>query len=172
MFLGIVEDESQIAIVREEQSKSLHDVIATTLLQPLYENTNIIATIHAKSLVVDIVGDVNITRTDLTAIPINFGTVSGSFFCSYCGLPSLKGAPKTVGGDVTCTGNNLKDLNGAPETVGGLFYCTDNKLQTLKGGPKTVGKDFRCYSQLNRREFTEDEVRSVSRVSGTIYVVG
>jgi hypothetical protein len=96
---------------------------------------------------------------------IQFGTVTGSFFCSYNQLTSLErapqkvggdfdcsynqrtslgGAPQTVKGDFSCASNELITLKGAPQTVGGNFWCNDNQLTTLEGAPRTVGWDFWC----------------------------
>jgi hypothetical protein len=68
-----------------------------------------------------------------------------------------------------CDKNKLTTLAGAPETVGGTFYCCNNKLTTLQGAPKTVRGDFSCYD--NPGNFTEEDVRAVSRVDRNVYVM-
>jgi hypothetical protein len=73
---------------------------------------------------------------------IQFGAVSGSFYCDSNSLTSLDGAPETVGGDFYCSSNSLTSLEGAPETVRGDFYCGSNRLTSLEGAPKTVGGSF------------------------------
>jgi len=121
---------------------------------------------------------------------IKFKHVSGYFNCYRCGLISLEGAPETVGKRFDCDLNQLASLEGAPRLVGDDFLCSHNKLVSLKGSPKIVRGDFVCYYN-NRlvslmgapefvygdfycynqaREFTEEEVRAVCKVSGKIHV--
>lgn len=45
-------------------------------------------------LTVDVVGDVNLSGKGLTEIPVKFGVITGSFYCSNNQLTSLKGALK------------------------------------------------------------------------------
>ena len=99
-----------------------------------------------KDGIVDVNEDViDISEKKLKKIPVQFGKVSGSFYCSRNQLMSLKGAPKEVGGSFWCDHNQLTSLEGAPETVGGSFGCTNATLTNLKDAPKEVGKDFWCY---------------------------
>jgi hypothetical protein len=117
-------------------------------------------------------------------------TVGGDFSCSFNKLTTLAGAPKIVKGSFFCHANKLTTLAGAPETVGDSFYCNDNKLTTLQGGPKTLGGSFSCsdnklttlagapetlgggsfFCSGNPGNFTEEDVRAVSNVTGLVDV--
>ena len=117
----------------------------------------------------DVNGNVDLTEKNLTKLPFKFNKVSGWFYCSYNKLTTLEGAPKEVGGGFYCDNNKLPTLEGAPtKVIRGGFYCGNNKLTTLKGAPTEVGGTFHCTG--NKKQFTEDEVKEVSNVSGTIYV--
>lgn len=72
-------------------------------------------------------------------LPIKFGSVSGNFICSHCGLTTLEGAPQYVGGYFNCGNNELTSLNGGPKHVETSFYCSSNNLSSLKGCPKLIG---------------------------------
>ena len=96
---------------------------------------------------VDVKGDVDISKKSLKNIPVQFGTVSGNFYCSS---------------------NNLTTLKGGPEIVKRHFYCSFNKLTSLEYSPKEVGGDFYCND--NKKQFTEEEVREVSKVKWNIEV--
>ena len=98
--------------------------------------------------------------------PIRFW--NGNFFCSDNQLTSLEGCPSEVGGYFDCSSNQLTSLEGCPSEVGGNFSCRNNQLTSLEGCPSEVGGDFSCY--YNKRKFTEDEVRAVCNVKGSIYV--
>jgi len=77
-------------------------------------------------------------------LPVQFGHVTGDFWCEFKDLTTLAGAPDYVGGSFRCEGNELTTLEGAPDHVGGRFKCSTNKLVSLKGGPKIVGGTFDC----------------------------
>ena len=93
---------------------------------------------------VDVEGDVDLSKKKLKKIPIKFGMVSGYFICSENQLTTLEGSPNSVGGDFSCGYNKLTTLEGSPNSVGGSFYCGSNKLTTLEGAPKSVGGYFYC----------------------------
>jgi hypothetical protein len=97
--------------------------------------------------VVHVVGNVNLYSKSLTSIPVQFGYVSGHFYCSNKNnqLKSLEGCPSEVGGDFYCSYNELTSLKGGPMEVGGSFYCNDNDLTSLEGCPKEVGGNFNCH---------------------------
>jgi hypothetical protein len=96
-------------------------------------------------LTVDVNGGVFITEVnELQSIPVQFGKVTGGFWCYGNKLTSLEGAPHTVGGDFSCHGNKLTSLEGGPQKVGGNFWCSDNQLTSLEGAPQTVGGTFWC----------------------------
>ena len=140
---------------------------------------------------VDVEGDVDLIKMNLTELPVRFGRVSGDFDCSgnnlkslewcpeYVGgyfwcssnkLESLEGSPEYVGEDFICSDNNLTSLEGSPSKVSGYFWCSSNNLESLEGSPKYVSGDFICVNQKNGHEFTEEEVEAVCNVSGNIMV--
>ena len=87
---------------------------------------------------VDVEGDFNCSGRNLENFKgIQFGAVSGSFYCYANSLTSLEGAPKTVGGGFYCHSNSLTSLEGAPETVGGDFYSDDLRIPKGKWGLET-----------------------------------
>jgi len=88
--------------------------------------------------------DIDISRMDLTKIPIQFNKVNGHFRCSGNYLTSLGGAPKEVDG-FDCSRNKLTSLEGAPKEVNG-FSCSFNYLTSLKGCPEKVNRLFACSS--------------------------
>ena len=98
-------------------------------------------------LSVDVNTFVNLYARNLKVIPVKFGRVTGSFYCSDNDLTSLKGSPEKVDGGFYCNGNDLTSLEGAPKKVDGDFYCP--------GDPKA---------------FTEEDVRAVTDVIGGIYI--
>ena len=57
-------------------------------------------------------------------------------------------------------------LEGCPATVGGSFSCDSNQLISLEGCPRTVGYSFFCVG--NTKQFSEEYVRSLCKVKGTI----
>ena len=98
-------------------------------------------------LVVDVHGDVMLRRNQyISKFPVQFGWVSGYFWCNNNVLTSLQGAPGHVGGNFDCQHNKLTSLQGAPHHVGLNFSCNSNKLTSLHGAPYHVVGDFRCSS--------------------------
>ena len=97
---------------------------------------------------VDVPDDVDISKKNLTSIPVQFGMVSGNFYCYDNNLTSLAGAPREVGGRFYCFENKLTSIAGAPREVGGNFSCSDNKLTSLVGAPKEVGENFYCNNNF------------------------
>ena len=90
---------------------------------------------------------------------INFGEVTGNFYCTDNQLTSLEGAPQKVGGNFNCSRNQLTSLEGAPQIVGKDFYCHRNQLISLKGAPKEVGRGFQCYdNQLTSLKGTPQKI--------------
>lgn len=83
-------------------------------------------------------------------------------------LKSLKNAPKVVKGMCYFMSLGLETLEGGPEYVSGDFECSYNNLKTLKGAPKFVGRNFYCND--NGVKFTEEQVRAVCNVRGTVFV--
>ncbi len=88
---------------------------------------------------VDVNGDVNLFRSALTKLPLNFGCVSGTFDCRDNRLTSLQGSPREVGGSFYCNKNQLTSLEGGPKYVGGNFNCHVNQITSLRFAPEEVG---------------------------------
>ncbi len=102
-------------------------------------------TLNPQTGLVDVSGDFNCSRRDLTDFKgVRFGGVTGNFKCTNNQLTSLEGAPQSVRGDFWCSNNNLISLEGAPQEVGGYFWCSNNNLISLEGAPQEVGGYFAC----------------------------
>ena len=86
----------------------------------------------------------NLISEDKDGFTIDFGEITGDFYCTDNQLTSLEGAPQKVGGDFGCSENKLTSLKGAPKKVGGSFNCSRNQLTSLEGAPQIVGEDFNC----------------------------
>jgi hypothetical protein len=115
-------------------------------------------------------GNLNLQNLHLTKLPemLKDITVDGDFYCGNNNLTSLENCPKTVSVHFYCNNNLLTSLQCAHITVGGDFYCSFNKLTSLVGAPKSVGEDFICHS--NNVKFTEQDVRAVCDLKGTVYL--
>jgi hypothetical protein len=61
----------------------------------------------------DVNGNVNMSKMNLTKIPVKFGKITGYFDCSYNQLTTLEGAPQSVGRHFNCRYNQLTSLEGA-----------------------------------------------------------
>lgn len=81
--------------------------------------------------VVDVDGDVYLSHSKLTKLPLLFGSVTGCFNCRENRLTSLEGCPTSVGKYFDCSDNKLKSLEGCPTSVGGNFFCNFNKIIEL-----------------------------------------
>jgi hypothetical protein len=93
--------------------------------------------------IVHVVGGVNLYNRGLTSIPVQFGYVSGDFFCYGNDLDSLEGCPNEVGGYFDCSSNNLTSLEGCPSVVGGYFLCYGNLFKNKPDFSHIrVGGDF------------------------------
>ena len=98
-----------------------------------------------EDLSVDVNGVVNLVSVGLVELPIRFGIVSGSFYCTdNPKLSVLLGCPIKVGGNFYCNDNKLTNLVGCPSEVGGNFYCYNNELTSLNGCPIGVIGGFNC----------------------------
>lgn len=103
-------------------------------------------------------------KSNLTSIPIKFGTVSGYFNAKFMSLTTLKNSPKYVGSSFDCRDNNLTSLKYSPVEVHGSFYCFHNKLTTLKDGPLIVNGDFDCrFNDLTTLEGCPRNVCNIPR---------
>jgi hypothetical protein len=102
---------------------------------------------------VDVDGKVDLSQMNISKLPLKFGRVTGSFFCSENKLTSLEGSPIFVGGNFDCSKNKLTTLEGCPTEVGDNFWCHKNELKSLKGCPDKVGISFYCSrNQLSSLE--------------------
>ena len=116
---------------------------------------------------VEVVGNFNCSKNDLTSLVGAPHIVTGDFNCSYNNLTSLEGAPHTVGRGFDCSDNDLTNLKGAPHTVGGYFHCSGNNLTSLEGIPKTVGIHF--YIDITLKDkFPEEYIRSLCVIKGKV----
>ena len=120
--------------------------------------------------IIDVKGSVRLLAKNLVELPdyIQFGVVKGNFDCSSNKLTSLKGCPKEVSGFFNCSYNRLISLEGGPVRVGNSFYCFKNNLVSLEGAPKEVRGTLYC--RKNTTNFTEEDVKVVSKVRGEIIV--
>ena len=134
------------------------------------------------NFVVDVDGDVYIDHTNLTKLPVQFGTVMGSFNISHNHLDTLSGCPHTVmrdfncyhnkltslicsptnvGGGYDCSQNELKSLEFIPENLNAHTLCSHNKLTTLKFAPKSVKGNFDCsFNGITNFEFAPEIVNN------------
>lgn len=89
----------------------------------------------------DVHGNVDLSRNKLTKLPLRFGEVTGYFKCVYNRLTSLEGCPHTVGSDFDCSDNNLVSLEYGPKKFGGEYYdCKNNELVSFEGFPELFRK--------------------------------
>ena len=122
-------------------------------------------------------GDVNLCNLYLKELfDLSDVEVVGNFNCSKNDLTSLVGSPHTVGGFFSCRNNNITSLKGAPHTVGGRFDCMHNHLTSLEGIPKSIGygtgffKDFKISEKL-KDKFPEEYIRSLCEIKGEVIYV-
>lgn len=84
--------------------------------------------------VVNVEGSLQLRNKKLQQIPVQFGTVTGSFEITSSAIHSLQGCPRVVLGTFSCDGcNNLTSLEGGPQTVHGYYDCQFSSLTSLKG---------------------------------------
>lgn len=110
------------------------------------------------NLTVDVNGGVNLTKYQMTEIPIQFGIVTGDFFCNDNQLTSLKGCPHEVQGWFHCGNNNLTNLDYCPKIIGENLIIDFNPITNLKGFNSDIGKNIiHCYSPRNPVKIQELE---------------
>ena len=96
---------------------------------------------------VDIDGTFSCTRQNLTNFKgVEFGEVTGDFWCQENQLTSLEGAPQNVGSGFYCANNKLTSLKGAPQKVGRDLHCYGNQLTSLEGLPEGIRNEFLCWN--------------------------
>lgn len=117
---------------------------------------------------VDVYGDVDLKKKDLTEIPIRFGFVLGDFDISRNNLTSLKNSPVAVKSSFNCMHNELESLEYSPVYIGNDFACSRNKLKDLSKGPMLVRGDYGCAFNP---DVSEEDVRNKeTQVNGqTLY---
>ena len=145
--LGISQDITSDVNRLIDQGKMTHDEIEDWVT-PICDKYGIQDWSISDEGLVDVDGSVNLEDLELTRLPLRFGTVTESFWCSANQLTTLDGAPQWVGRSFWCNDNQLTSLEGSPKEVGGGFYCNNNQLTTLKGSPKEVSGSF--WSNGNR----------------------
>ena len=124
--------ESRVSLT-EEQKQFLKDNLAGTW------------TYREDSGEVDVKGDFQGSGLELGGfMGIQFGRVSGDFYCGGNALTSLAGSPREVGGVFSCTSNHLITLEGGPQRVGRNYWCFDNDLTSLTGAPQEIPGGFDC----------------------------
>jgi len=70
--------------------------------------------------------------------------ILGDFDCSYLGLKTLEGSPRTVIGTFNCSNNQLTNLRGAPKQVNTYFDCSGNPILKLEGLHQQTIEHFKC----------------------------
>ena len=105
-------------------------------------------------LTVNVENSVTLNQTLISAIPIQFGIVSGNFDVSQNQLTSLKGSPHTVGGSFYCTGNFLTSLKYAPKKVEFEFVCegaiTIEDLEEIEIGGAFLHKTYKPEQMIEQ----------------------
>jgi len=112
---------------------------------------------------IDVDGDVNLMRKNLSILPLKFNKVTGDFNCAENNLTSTYGFPKTLGASLSCRDNMLTSMKGIPEVilencdffnnqltslefsplrVNGFFSCVKNNIRSLEGAPEYIGTYF------------------------------
>ncbi len=100
-------------------------------------------------LVVDVNRGVDISKLDLTHIPVQFGVIKGHFSCASNNLGNLLGSPSQCN-EFYCDRNQLTSLIGAPKKCFS-FSCSHNQLKSLEHSPAVCLGSFDCdYNQLTR----------------------
>ena len=100
---------------------------------------------------IDVDGDawLDMDNKGFKELPYKFGKVNGHFSLSH--------------------NKNLISLKNCPDEVYSSFDVDDcSQLRSLKGCPKKVGGDFWCGGC--KQKFTKEEVMSLCKVKGNIYV--
>ena len=84
------------------------------------------------NLTIDVDGDIDLSRKNLTKIPVKFNEVNGDFNISHNQLTSLKGSPEIIGGNFNCYMNEISSLEFCPKEIKGDINIAKNKLISLK----------------------------------------
>lgn len=90
------------------------------------------------------------------------------FDCAYNQLTSLEDGPKAVKKGYYCQHNQLTSLKGMPQEIYGNVDCSYNQLSSLEFMPKIIFGNFNCIN--NTKQFTIDEIKKHSKITGNILV--
>jgi hypothetical protein len=97
--------------------------------------------------IVDVDGGVDLRDFNGSAIPVQFGNVTGNFECPRLSLTSLKGCPQLVEGNFVCYSSSITSLEYAPQFVGGYFNCYLTKITSFHDIHKQINhisNEFYC----------------------------
>jgi len=94
--------------------------------------------------VVNAYEEVDLSYKNLTHIPVQFGSIMGSFYCQHNQLTSLLGCPQSVDFVFDCSNNLLTSLEFAPNMTGDDFDCSHNCIASLDFCPTHVNEEFYC----------------------------
>jgi hypothetical protein len=94
---------------------------------------------------IDVDGNVNLSHKRFKKLPLNFRTVSKTFWADFNKLTSIDGSPKSVT-NYFCDNNRLTSLVGCPQLIKGNLMCSYNEIETFDGlNFIEIGKEFDCY---------------------------
>lgn len=122
------------------------------------------AKVDPNTLVVDVDGDVEFDVEDITALPCQFGTVTGDFSVGGMPLTTLKGCPHTVGESFDCSHTDITSFEGGPSKVGRNYLasgCTE--LSSLQGLPEVV-PGVLALATTSRHTGAASKVRSLDGI--------
>lgn len=88
--------------------------------------------------VVDVTGDVDLNAFPESYLPVQFGTITGSFDIGASSLKSLKGAPRYVGEHCLVDGSTISSIEGIPEYIGGDLSAFKTEIKSISGIDKLV----------------------------------
>ena len=132
-----------------------------------------------KTIDVDVDGDVTLSFSYLSKLPLKFNKVSGNFLYNNNLLTNLIGSPVWVGGNFRCSFNELTSLEFSPYYVGGNFDCkfnniSDNYSETYIGGDfySSLEQDnlimekhkvinYKQYQKLIKRKLTINKILNI-----------
>jgi len=73
---------------------------------------------------VDVEGRVDMSKMNLTKIPVKFGKVEGWFNCSFNNLTTLKNCPHTLEENIDFSNNQITTLEYFPKIINGELHCS------------------------------------------------
>lgn len=112
-----------------------------------------------KDLTVDVDMNVMLMHYKLKEIPIQFGTINGSFVCNNNSLTSLKGSPYHINGSFIFNCNDIDSFQYAPKFVRDEFSCQHNPIKNLDTfKTELLGPFYHAYTK--NKTFPIDELRT------------